>query len=94
MNETLNTINGIDFILFFLLFTACFFLNEYRMKVNRLSKKLYWLTNKKEEIEEEITRNSLEYEIEEIEKPQIVKDVISGKFNKKTNLKEYYKGRK
>ena len=29
-----------------------------------------------------------------IKKPQIVKDVISGKFNKNTNLKEYYKGRK
>ena len=31
---------------------------------------------------------------DEIKKPQIVKDVMSGKFNKKTNLNEYYKGRK
>ena len=39
-------------------------------------------------------KTKIKENLEIIKKPQIVKYVMSGKFNKNTDLKEYYKGRK
>ncbi len=50
MNEILNSIDQYHVLLFVLLFTACFVLNEYKMKADELGKRIYWITHKKEKI--------------------------------------------